>query len=153
MAIEYHQGGVPHSICQITKPMAIDENGNSLKGPRRNRLSGTKILTAGIIEEGQDPRSKGFLSRFFTLQEATRSRPILDYRKINHCIQVEHFKMEGVPALRDLIEPGDFMVKLDLQDAHTVTPIHPASRSFLVFENQGKIYQYVTNQQEPSRLD
>ncbi|KAG1142990.1 hypothetical protein G6F37_012541 [Rhizopus arrhizus] len=119
MAIEDHQGGVPHSICQITQPMAIDEN-----------------------EEGQDPRSKGFLSRFFTLQEATKRRPILDCRKINHCIQVEHFKMEGVPALRDLIEPGDFMVKLDLQDAYTVIPIHPASRPFLVFENQGKLYQY-----------
>lgn len=34
------------------------------------------------------------------------------------------------------------MVKLDLQDAYTVLLIHPNSRPFLVFENQGIIYQY-----------
>jgi hypothetical protein len=66
----------------------------------------------------------------FMLQEATKRRPILDCRKLNQFIQLEHFKMEGVPALRDIIEKEDFIVKLDLKDAYTVVPIYPSSRRF-----------------------
>lgn len=50
--------------------------------------------------------------------------------------------MEGVPALRDLIEPSDYMVKIDLKDAYTVIPIHMDSRRLLVFKNEGIVYQY-----------
>ncbi|KAG1136508.1 hypothetical protein G6F38_011997 [Rhizopus arrhizus] len=58
MAIEDHQGGVPHSICQITQPMAIDENGNSLKGTRRNKLSGTKIFNRRNHRRRSRPKIK-----------------------------------------------------------------------------------------------
>lgn len=101
-----------------------------------------KFLKAGIIEHCHDPRARDHLSPFFTLKEATKNRPILDCRRINQCIQVNHFKMEGVPALRDLIESNDYMVKIDLKDAYTVIPIHRDSRRFLVFENEGIVYQY-----------
>ncbi|KAG1094569.1 hypothetical protein G6F42_018730 [Rhizopus arrhizus] len=68
-----------------------------------------KFLKAGIIEHCHDPRARDHLSPFFTLKEATKNRPILDCRRINQCFQVNHFKMEGVPALRDLIESNDYM--------------------------------------------
>ncbi|KAG2233244.1 hypothetical protein INT48_001693 [Thamnidium elegans] len=142
VAPEDNQGRVQDSICKITQSMEITKAPNYKERRRRNKYSSGKVLKAGIIEECQDPKSKGFLSKFFTLQEETKRRPILDCRRINQCIQVEHFKMEGVPALRDLIEQGDYMVKLDLQDAHTVLPIHPSSRPFLAFANQGTVYQY-----------
>lgn len=101
------------------------------------------FLTAGIIEECKNPTfSNQFLSKFFTIQEPTKRRPILDCKKLNQFIQVQHFKMEGVPALRELIEKGDFIVKLDLKDAYTVVPIHPASRPYLAFQNQGTTYTY-----------
>jgi hypothetical protein len=102
-----------------------------------------KFLEAGIIERCKTPTiSNQFLSKFFTLQEATKRRPILDCRKLNHFIQVQHFKMEGVPALREIIEKGNFMVKLDLKDAYTVVSIHHSSRPFLSFQNQGITYNY-----------
>lgn len=50
--------------------------------------------------------------------------------------------MEGVPALREIIEKDDFIVKLDLKDAYTVVPTHKDSRPFLAFENQSFVYQY-----------
>ncbi|KAG1050452.1 hypothetical protein G6F43_007274 [Rhizopus delemar] len=43
---------------------------------------------------------------------------------------------------RELIEKGDFMCKVDLKDAYTVVQIHPESRQYLTFKNEGKIYQY-----------
>jgi hypothetical protein len=52
--------------------------------------------------------------------------------------------MEGVPALREIIERNDFICKLDLKDAYVVTPIHPNSKKYLTFQNQGIVYQYKT---------
>lgn len=52
--------------------------------------------------------------------------------------------MEGIPALRDLIQPGDWMAKIDLKDAYTVVPMHPESRQYLSFHYQGKIYRYTS---------
>jgi hypothetical protein len=50
--------------------------------------------------------------------------------------------MEGVPALRQIIEKDDLMCKLDLKDAYVVVPIHPASQQYLTFKHQGVVYQY-----------
>ncbi|KAG1138305.1 hypothetical protein G6F37_010754 [Rhizopus arrhizus] len=100
-----------------------------------------KFLDGGMIEISPT-QNRNFLSKFFTLQEKTRRRPILDCQKLNSFIQVEHFKIEGVPALRELIERDDFICKIDLKDAYVVVPIHPESQDFLSFENEGVVYRY-----------
>lgn len=102
-----------------------------------------KFLQANIIEISPT-QSTEFLSNFFTIQETTKRRPILDCQVINKYIQCHHFKMEGVPALRDIIEKNDYICKLDLKDAYVVTPIHKDSRKYLTFQNQGIVYQYKT---------
>ncbi|KAG1152788.1 hypothetical protein G6F37_001570 [Rhizopus arrhizus] len=100
-----------------------------------------KFLDGRMIEVSptQLPR---FLSKFFTLQETTKRRPILDCQKLNSFIQVEHFKMEGVPARRELMEKDDYICKIDLKDAYVVVPIHVDSQNFLSFENKGTVYRY-----------
>jgi hypothetical protein len=51
--------------------------------------------------------------------------------------------MEGVPALRELIEKGGYKCKIDLlKDAYTVVLIHVDSRKLLTFKNEGVVYQY-----------
>ncbi|KAG1277899.1 hypothetical protein G6F66_012186 [Rhizopus arrhizus] len=85
-----------------------------------------------------------YLSNFFNIQEPNKRRPILDCQKINQFIQCHHFKMEGVPALRELMEKNDYMCKLDLKDAYVVVGLHPQSRKYLTFMNQGIVYQYKT---------
>jgi hypothetical protein len=87
-------------------------------------------------------QNRNYLSKFFTLQEKTKRRPILDCQKLNSFIQVEHFKMEGVPALRELIEKDDYICKVDLKDAYVVVPIHTESQDYLSFENEGVVYRY-----------
>lgn len=62
-----------------------------------------KFLVAGIVEL-MPTQSEKYLSKFFTIQESTKRRPILDCQKLNQYIQCEHFKMEGVPVLRELVE-------------------------------------------------
>jgi hypothetical protein len=101
------------------------------------------FLSNGVIELSPTQDSR-FLSHFFTIQEPGKIRPILDCKRLNKYIQCQHFKMEGVPALRELIQPGDFMCKIDLKDAYTVVPIHPEYRHFISFRHRNKIYQYKT---------
>lgn len=84
------------------------------------------------------------LSNFFTIQEPNKRRPILDCQKLNTYIQCHHFKMEGIPALREIMEKNDFICKLDLKDAYVVVGLHPQSRKYLTFMNQGIVYQYKT---------
>jgi hypothetical protein len=67
---------------------------------------------------------------------------MLDCQKLNQFVQVEHFKMERIPALRDLIEKDDFICKIDLKDAYVVVPIHEDSKDYLSFENRGTVYRY-----------
>lgn len=100
-----------------------------------------KFLLAQVIEKSPMQNDR-YLSQFFTIQEPNKIRPILDCRKINEFIQCHHFKMEGVPALRELIEENDLITKIDLKDAYVVVPIHKESRQFLSFRHHGEIFQY-----------
>ncbi|EIE77966.1 hypothetical protein RO3G_02670 [Rhizopus delemar RA 99-880] len=85
---------------------------------------------------------KKHLSAEDQLHEQTKRRPILDRQKLNRFLQVEHFQMEGVPTLREIIEENDYICKIDLKDAYVVIPIHPDSQDYLSFENQGTVYRY-----------
>ncbi|KAG0778759.1 hypothetical protein G6F22_011043 [Rhizopus arrhizus] len=60
--------------------------------------------------------------------------------------------MEGVPALRDILEKDDFLCKIDLKDAYVVVPIHPESQKYLTFENGGIVYQITPGKGYPSNL-
>ena len=51
-------------------------------------------------------------------------RPVINLKQLNQWVYTEHFKMEGIPTLRDLVRPGDWFVKVDLKDAcpHRLQP-------------------------------
>ena len=100
-----------------------------------------KFLNSGIIEHSPF-QCKSYLSKSFTVKGPNRRRPMLDCRNLNQYIQCNHFKMEGVPALRELLDKNDYICKLDLKDAYVVMPIHENSRDYLTFFHQGVVYKY-----------
>ena len=51
-------------------------------------------------------------------------------------------KMEGLHLLPDLIQQGDWMIKLDLKDAYLQVPIHQDHQKFLVIEWNNLFYQF-----------
>ena len=48
----------------------------------------------------------------------------------------EHFQMENLMCLKHLLNPNDYMVKLDLKDAYLTVGVH--SQQFLRFIWQGQ---------------
>ena len=84
-----------------------------------------------------------FLSPIFTIPKKNGDlRLILNLKHLNHFILKVHFKMEGVGLLPDMLMQGDWMVKLDLQEAFFAVPIHPTSQGLLSFVWQGRILSF-----------
>ncbi|KAG0943812.1 hypothetical protein G6F29_011592 [Rhizopus arrhizus] len=137
------QHGYRIQFAKQPTPWKIQERRLSAEDQLHVNAAVQKFLDGGIIEISPS-QNRNFLSKFFTLQEKTKRRPILDCKQLNQFLQVEHFKMEGVPALREIIEKDDYLCKIDLKDAYVVVPIHPESQDFLSFQNQGIVYRYTS---------
>ena len=51
-------------------------------------------------------------------------RPVFNLKALNQHIRYEHFKLENVKELSDMIKPRDYMMKIDLKDAYFSVPMH-----------------------------
>ena len=87
----------------------------------------------------------GFYSPMFAVPKTDGGwRPIINLKRLNSYIEVSHFKMESILALRDLLRPGDFMGKVDLKDAYLTVPISREDRRFLRFAWKGRRLQFTS---------
>ena len=51
--------------------------------------------------------------------------------------------MEGLHILLELLQAGDWMVKMDLKDAYLQIPIHPTHQPLLTFQWKDKYYKFI----------
>ena len=103
------------------------------------------LLLKSVIEEIPPTRSTpGFYSRLFLVPKKTGGmRPVIDLSILNSYLSVPHFKMETNRSIRACILPGMLTTKLDLSDAYFHIPISLASRKFLPFVWNNKVYQFL----------
>ena len=67
---------------------------------------------------------------------------IINLKWLNRFIPRVHFKMEGIPSLKDIILLGDYMIKLDLKDTYFGIPIHPSHQRYLSFIWKDQTFQF-----------
>ena len=100
-------------------------------------------LESAAVEELPADTEGGLWSTFFPVakKNTTKVRGCLDLRPLNRHLRYEHFKMEGLHTVRDLLRRRDFMTKVDMSDYFFHLPIKPEDRQYFRFMWQGKKYQ------------
>ena len=100
------------------------------------------LLSKGAIK--QIPKSQAkFVSRLFTVPKKSGGlRPVINLKPLNQFLHLQTFKMEGLPDLKVLLEPNDFMITIDLSDAYMTLPIEEESRNYLCFQFQDQMFQF-----------
>ena len=102
-----------------------------------NKLLNFKAIESCEYVEGQ------FVSSFFTIPKSDGSlRFILNLRRLNVFIRKEHFKIEDIRTVLNLLDHGDYMCKLDLKDAYLFVPIHNDFKKYLRFKYDGTLFQF-----------
>ena len=96
----------------------------------------------GYIEEVST--SLGYHSNLFLVPKKDgRQRSVINLKFLNEFVRKEHFKMEGIHNLKDLLQPGNWLAKVDLKDAFFTIPMHNQCRKYLRFTFQGKTYHFL----------
>ena len=93
-------------LCQLTKKASnqVDQEvpGMSKKG-------------AIVVS---DPKEDQFLSSLFLVKKKDGGNcPVVNLKDLNRNIPYQHFKMEGLLLLKEMLLPGEKMCKIDLKDA------------------------------------
>ena len=97
----------------------------------RGRNFGT--LTKGGLDK-RNPRFRPVCKQFVLVPKRDGgSRPVINLKDLNEYLQYNHFKMEGIHILRDLMRPNDWLGKIDLKDAYFVVPIWENHKKYLRF--------------------
>jgi hypothetical protein len=64
-------------------------------------------------------------------KQGGKFRLITDCTKVNKFMKHTHFKMEGVPTLKDIIEKNEHAITFDLKEAYNHMPVHHSMKNLL----------------------
>ena len=67
---------------------------------------------------------------------------MINLRLLNRSVKAEHFKIEGMHIVWDLLQEGDWMTRFDLKDAYFAIPIHKHHQKYLQFRWKNQSYQF-----------
>ena len=83
---------------------------------------------------GGTPRFSRILFKLFLVRKASGGWClVIDLTQLNVHIYAPHFRMHTISSVLSTVEKGDYVFKIDLQDAYFHVLIHPDSKKYLGF--------------------
>ena len=93
-----------------------------------------EILRKGAIQQLRSEPEE-FLSNLFLVNKKDGGhQPVINLKFLNSFIPYQHFKMEGMHLIKDLLQEHDFLIKIDLKDAYFGIPLDKSSRNYIRFQ-------------------
>ena len=71
-------------------------------------------------------------------------RPIINLKPLNVFIPHETFKIETLKNVKDLLQKGDLLIKIDLKNAYYAVNLAEESRKLARFQWDGNLYEYMS---------
>ena len=140
------QGYMIDFVSQPHQPSAPQPPQFSAEQTQLISMEITELLQKNAIEEVTPLLQPGFYSNLFLVPKKDGGQlPVINLKALNRFVQKEHFKMEGIHTVKDLLRQGDWLAKVDLKDAFFSVPIGHQHRKFLRFifkGKKGKTYQF-----------
>ena len=102
-----------------------------------------ELLRKGAIVPCES-ESGEFISTIFIVPKPNgKFRPVINLKYLNEFIQYDHFKQKTFSTVLDLLQKGDYMTSIDLQDAYFAVPVQKDSQKYLKFSWNGVLYKFV----------
>ena len=128
-----HKWRTRPTVVQERPPTELMKGGNSVSNFQGCHFSDESLPTTAHFN-------------ILSNKEKTRDRrvPPCDQPKVSKQISSEGEVRNGgaLYAARSLLRKGDYMMKLDLNDAYYAVPIHPESRKYLQLQFKGTTYKF-----------
>ena len=87
----------------------------------------------------------GFYSTLFLVKKKTGDlRPVINLKPLNRYLRKQHFKMDTLTKVLNLVQKNDWAISFDLKDAYFHIGIFKKHRKFLRFAWKGKVFQFKT---------
>ena len=91
------------------------------------------LMNKGAVENVESGKLVFNSPMFVAPKKGGKWRSIINLKSLNQFVENPHFKMEDIRSLKDILQEGDQMAKLDLKDAYLFVPIAEDNRKFLQF--------------------
>ena len=92
-----------------------------------------KLVGKGVIEYTEHEEREFISPIFFRSKSDGTSRLILNLKTLNEFLEYNHFKMETMHSVADLIQPNCDMTSIDLKDAYYSVKISEEDAKYLKF--------------------
>jgi len=85
------------------------------------------LLEKGAVINVLNPQhQESFYSTLFLVpKNGGQMRLVINLKRLNEWVEPQHFKMEGMGTLKELLRVNEWMVKVYRKDAYFTVPIHP----------------------------
>ena len=133
-------------VFELTAQPDVRRRGPSFRGSSEQRRALAQVidewLLRGIIEPCMD--DDALFSLLFPVPKKTPGswRFVLDSRFLNQHLVHRRFRLESLPEIRALMQPGDWLTSIDLSDAFLHVPINRRHRRLLAFRALGRQFRF-----------